>query len=260
MASLDFIQKRIAGKQKELDTLNKKMERILKAKESNWEKNPYWYSERDLTSTQRDIDNAQKALQDYKDQLTAETEKANSRNIPVILEFLDRWKKRVFNYYTEMVEEYAIQKEEYYQKNSEYVKWSNNEGYTMWKENRDEYNRISKEYHEYEQAFRRQWNWLVEYIEISYTSETHIREYHLNGEKLNKVLDQEANAKYDFIIERTNAIVGQITDASNLRIGAKGELNGLIHGTKGTAKVETIGAGGWNIQIYHFRTLIHAVK
>ena len=78
--------------------------------------------------------------------------------------------------------------------------------------------------------------------------------------KLEKDLGKEWNRKYDFIIERTNAIVGTITDASNLKIGAKDDLNGYIIGTKGTAKVQTIGAGGYNIQCFHFRTLINEMK
>jgi hypothetical protein len=82
----------------------------------------------------------------------------------------------------------------------------------------------------------------------------------LDLKKLDKVLEQEANRKYDFIIERTNAIVGKITDASNLKVGAKQDLNGFIIGTKGRAKVQTIGAGGYNIQCYHFRTLINEMK
>ena len=78
-------------------------------------------------------------------------------------------------------------------------------------------------------------------------------------QKLLKDLEAEYNRKYDFIIERTNAIVGQITDATNLTI-TNGELNGVIIGTRGVARVTTIGAGGYNIQKFHFRTLVNAVK
>ena len=46
------------------------------------------------------------------------------------------------------------------------------------------------------------------------------------------------------------------TDASGLEVGAKGELNGLVNGTRGVARVTTIGAGGYNIQCFHFRTLV----
>ena len=57
-------------------------------------------------------------------------------------------------------------------------------------------------------------------------------------------------------MERVTKITGVITDASNLHIN-KGELNGTITGEKGAVNVNTIGAGGYNIQRYHFRTLIH---
>ena len=77
---------------------------------------------------------------------------------------------------------------------------------------------------------------------------------------LNKELEQEKNRKYDFIIERTNKIVGQITDATGLRVGAKADLSGYIFGTRGKAHVETIGAGGHSVQCFHYRTLIKEVK
>ena len=66
--------------------------------------------------------------------------------------------------------------------------------------------------------------------------------------------------KYDDIINRTVKITGPITDASNLKVGGKGDLNGFIIGENGKAKVETIGAGGWNIQRWHLRTLVHQMK
>ena len=81
--TIEALQKRIEGKEKALEKLNKKMERILKAKESGWENNPYYYHEDDIRYTQRDIDEAEQALAKYKADLAKETEKANSRNIPV---------------------------------------------------------------------------------------------------------------------------------------------------------------------------------
>ena len=51
-----------------------------------------------------------------------------------------------------------------------------------------------------------------------------------------------------------------ITDAAALYIGPEGDINGIIVGTEGKAKIQTIGAGGYNIQCFHFRTLIHEIK
>ena len=81
-----------------------------------------------------------------------------------------------------------------------------------------------------------------------------------DSEKFEKEIKQEANRKYDDMINRVMKVTGKITDASDLHIGLKGDLNGFIHGEKGTAKLNTIGAGGYNIQCYHFRTLVHEIK
>ena len=78
-------------------------------------------------------------------------------------------------------------------------------------------------------------------------------------DKLTEDLEDEMNRKYDFIIERTNKIVGEITDVTNIRIASNGELNGIISGTRGQAKVTTIIANG-PIRIAHFRVLVKQVK
>ena len=112
MASIEFIEKRIAGKEKELNKLNKKLERIRKVEAQNWQDpNPYYYSEYDLKYTLRDIEKATKDIANYKAQLAIETEKANSRNIPVIVEFLNNWKLKVTSYYTNGLQEYYMEKE-----------------------------------------------------------------------------------------------------------------------------------------------------
>ena len=46
-------------------------------------------------------------------------------------------------------------------------------------------------------------------------------DYKVDLEKRQRDLDRKADCKYDFIIERTNVIVGQITDAGGLSIGKK---------------------------------------
>ena len=64
---------------------------------------------------------------------------------------------------------------------------------------------------------------------------------------------------------RVKDIVGEATDWSGLYLTHGNEyegvtVNGIVIGTAGATKVETISAGGWNIQRHHYRTLVHAYK
>ena len=250
MATIEFINKRIDGKKKEIEKLTKKLDRINKAKATNWEVNPYYYSDSDLRWTTRDLEQAKEALAKYEADLAVETEKENSRNIKVILDFLEAWKQQVTEYYVNHVDKWIETLRDYYEADSAYCKWLN----SHWAESRDkELRKQMSAPAEKAKAIHARYNYFDRYMERKNG------EYTFNGELLKKDLDEEANLKYDFIIERTNAIVGQITDASSLTVGDKGDLNGFIIGSRGTAKVQTIGAGGYNIQCYHFRTLINKV-
>ena len=245
MASIEYIQKRIEGKEKEIQKLEKKLERIEKAKASNWEDNPYGYDEYDLKFRTRDLEEAKIALENYKKDLATAQEKAGSRNVKPILDYLESWKQRVTEYYKQEYKKYLVELEDWYKEDRANTDWWNNGGFRD--PNRKQ---IEETYWEHRKAFYTKWAFIQTYLGAK----------NLDDMKLEKDLTQEANRKYDFIIERTNEIVGQITDASGLRIGSSGELNGWIKGTRGTAEVETIGAGGYNIQCYHFRTLIKPKK
>lgn len=252
MASLQYIQNRIDGKTKEIAKLEKKLERIRKAEATNWTVNPYYYHESDLKWTIRDLDNARKALDKYTKDLAVEQEKANSRNVPAIVEFLNGWKIRVRCFYIESFDRYQDAKKEHYEESHKLSE-------AIINSRTPEARKLArKDYDAERKAFNEKWSFIFPYEDRKLNEEkTHYVPF-LNLEKLDKELEQEANRKYDFIIERTNAIVGTITDANGLYVGAKGDLNGLIKGTNGIARVNTIGAGGYNIQCYHFRTLIHA--
>lgn len=62
------------------------------------------------------------------------------------------------------------------------------------------------------------------------------------------------------LLDRVTERTGKITDASGLVVttGNQGYavINGFIIGEKGRCEVESIGAGGYNIQKYHIRTLV----
>lgn len=58
------------------------------------------------------------------------------------------------------------------------------------------------------------------------------------------------------LIEKVEDRVGKVTDWSNLHFGANGMLNGRVTGNLGSTYVETIPAGGYNIQRFHYRVLL----
>ena len=95
-----------------------------------------------------------------------------------------------------------------------------------------------------------------------------IEKYHYAGYQTMHMSDQEIeeNNKKDMerlIINLINRVVekaGKITDASGLKVTSGNQgyavINGIVYGEKGKAIVESIGAGGYNIQRYHIRTLV----
>lgn len=87
-------------------------------------------------------------------------------------------------------------------------------------------------------------------------------EFQDDGERktwLDKVLEEEKKAKLIDLFNRVSGICGPITDATALRVDVSGDLGGQVVGEKGVVSIQTIGAGGYNIQCYHYRTLIRDV-
>lgn len=91
-------------------------------------------------------------------------------------------------------------------------------------------------------------------------------EYSYNKEESLKKTEEEfrrANvtaAEY-FIMDlhnRVKAVTGEVTDWSGVHYSGKA-LNGVIVGVDGTVSVETIIAGGYNIQRMHYRVLVKKI-
>jgi len=285
MASMEFLNERISKAEEKIskkeNTINKKTALIEKktnlldtlndAQERRWMEYDINHLEDDIERLRKEIAETRISLDKYREQKNAELEKAASRNVPAIVNFLDHWKIRMFNYYNMGLEPCYKMKDELKAlvqnlHNYRYCTDEYEEALKPYRIIKDEYdkktcgtfedveyiNRWGRPDKKRVKVTEGEWEYLRPYD--CYDS------YEQGTAKLNADLTQEANRKYDFIIERVNAICGKITDASGLKVGAKGDLNGNIIGERGTAHVQTIGAGGYNIQCFHFRTLVHEVK
>ena len=207
-----------------------------------------------IENTKEAIEEAKESLQKYQSMLQEEVDKANSRDVKIIMEFLEAWKQRNIEFFLEQKVKYEKATVVFNNNRKALYDEMNSLGYgASWNKNdpnHEKYEALYKELQDLREAHKINWLHVTQFDHGSKDWETTMRED----------LEIEKNRKYDDLIARTNKIVGQITDASRLKINAKGNLDGFITGTKGTAKVETIGAGGYNIQCFHFRTLIHEVK
>lgn len=88
---------------------------------------------------------------------------------------------------------------------------------------------------------------------------------HISDEEIHKANVKASERLILNLWNRISEIVGEVTDYSGLHITQGNEwegtvINGIVEGTNGKALVETIGAGGWNIQKFHYRTLVKRIK
>lgn len=131
-------------------------------------------------------------------------------------------------------------------------KWNE---YDMWKKQaiREDCKKEHSDYREFQRNMNEKWGrgW---YEFAYYTTEEQIKkDNHKAVEQL--ILN---------LINRTVELVGTITDANALRLDRDNNgyaiINGIVIGTDGTVRIESIGAGGHNIQRYHIRVLVKEVK
>ena len=77
-------------------------------------------------------------------------------------------------------------------------------------------------------------------------------------EDIRKTCNRYADGYVMNLIDRVTKYVGQITDYSDLLLTGP-SINGIIIGERGRVRLETIIAGGWNIQCLHNRVLVKKI-
>ena len=153
-----------------------------------------------------------------------------TNNLKEIKEFINQWKARARQYIPETIEEYRTKRQEI---ESKY------DFYSQWEQRRQAQRKLAEEYPLY-----------IRELAYGYSSKD-------KDERIEKLIEKEAEEKEKKLIARVNKSVGTIVEALSLNVGVNGELNGYIKGENGTCKIETIYAGGYNIQCLHYRVLVN---
>lgn len=208
--------------------------------------------EDDIKNLNNTIKEKSDSLVKYENELLKLIEKENSRNVTVLLDFLEDWKNNCIEFYMSEKAKYDLASQTYKEQIKEIREKKHNLSHGAFlKDNPDyeKYFELDMKEKKLTKEHRDNWSHVTQFFHGSLSFE----------ETLEKDIEEEKFRKYDDIIERTNEIVGEITDASYLSVNQKGNLDGFILGSRGSVKVSTIDAGGYNIQCYHFRTLIHKV-
>lgn len=238
----------------------------------DWNKGP---NIREVRNAYVDLGEARNTLANYQVQLEKVDNFAKEEKVPAIWDFLCDWENKAYNWYLENAKKYfelkknyvaskqAFEKE-YLENHTEpskddaraHLEWSNKKRYYTndWAEKYYQpINELTKSitnckghYGDYDEHYNR------EYIYDTYT---------VNTDELAKYLKNEKDKKYIDLVKRITSITGDIVDAKGLYIGNKnGEINGIVVGEKAKAKVETISAGGYAVQCFHYRVLVHEVR
>ena len=199
-----------------------------------------------------DLAEAKVTLKKYQEQLSKIDEFNNSEKVEVIWDFLMNWRKEAYNFYVENVKLYKELKDNYDAKLEEFMSQPENKDFIdKAPDNRKVTFRMRLQ-NQFKEHYYSRIEGLTMNISNGYGK--------WDDQKLNKVLDKDVQNKYNKFIAQIQEKAGNIVDVSMLHIGPKGDINGYVTGDKNKVHVETIMAGGYNIQILHYRTLVNIVK
>lgn len=235
----------------------------------------------------------EKTANNWKIKLDTQSNKESVEKIPVIWDFLTEWENKARDWYLKNAEYYVDLLNEFQDIVVEFL--SERDYKNLSREEKvavaNEFNAYMKEVYGIKRRYRfgtvdgedyvggkvdaltKELAWVSfvkdsgdynDYLASDNNFNVTYGHYVLKGfdiEKLNKMLAREKENKYFDLCNRISEVVGEITDARGLSIGRQhGELNGVVDGTKGSARIETIGAGGYNIQCFHYRVLVHKIR
>lgn len=241
--------------------------------------NDTFWTYTDIQHKEEDIKNNEKKLAIAKEKLTvlkkqlgeleAQEQLINDTTPQVIKDWAENWKQEAIIYVKDKADKYIEDKEKMKKEiNVDYYMYLSSEA--------DRFSYINKEYLDnYNDdvdytRFVNSYNTICKIKELYgiYDIEKKYKNNHsdafvnnyiamkLDNDWLNTKLDEQKKTMIDNLILRVTKVTGTVTDAKALRLGNDGNINGIVEGERGKAYVETIIAGGWNIQVMHYRVLV----
>jgi len=241
MLKSETIKNSMMLKQTQIDkreALTRKLADKLKDEDNKYDKYEISNISNDVRISANKLDDLFNQLirlnEQYKKQLNVE----NVPRIPAIEELLNKWEARYKEHIVDLLVEEIYQNEKL---NKMYAELKGDKYNLKEEDTTIEYKMLLKK----NRAFRME-------------NEYEIRIGHDNKELTKFIAYSKENRRAN-LIQQVTKVVGEITDAEGLHFGYDSGINGLVVGKDGKARVETIDAGGYNIQCYHYRVLVKKV-
>ena len=249
-------------------------------REAYWLLSDYDGKKDDIKGATQKLEDAERILAGWKEQLALEInkEKIIQDTVPqVIKDFLEDWKEKAFGWYCQRYEEYLVFREELEQEERS-LRLEAFRTFPEYADLRERYQRLYGDKEPDSSWLLNLWprkpvEELLKQNRLDYKTKKE-RLHNFGDQLIFKMLeyrnpaDREAFLAERLEVEKKNklmtmiysitSITGPITDAKYLYVSA-GDLNGVILGEKGVAKLQTFSAGGWNIQCFHYRTRVDDV-
>ena len=241
-----------------IDEQNKIAEKYIQSKglvNGNW--NNAWYDilwdyhykicdcTESIKNARRDIEDKEVTLATYRERLAKAEEKEDAlNNLPACMtEFMDS-----------MIELWDA----WDKMRRESIKNAQREYYELCDEERKarrEHGRDSEE----AKALAKEARYIIE----SYSNYEWNELYRLNDDEIHEKNVRAGKSLVIDLYNRVAEIVGKFENADNLKVTRGNKdiavINGTVEGNGRIAKVQSVGAGGYNIQRFHIRTLVHEV-
>lgn len=247
-----------------------------KDKKFYWEICDYEHKLKDIKNSTKKLKEYEKNLEKLQNTLDVELEKKDNINNVVpksVLDFLENWKQEMKLWLIEQIEKIIELNFKKYEITKEHLEkilkydWKQKEEIREFTDEKIE-EILSVKISEYEKSnleYKIKNHYLNMYKKSLFAYVVEIADKVIDYDKidnnrLEKILNEQVEIRKECLISRITEVVGVITDMEKINFGDNGELNGIVVGKKCNAKIETISAGGYNIQRYHYRVRVNKIK